>query len=65
MNQELTRAIINAIRVILTISDIALFVCVGYFAQGLKWSKEEDRPSIIGFMWMLITIAASVVFLWI
>ena len=48
-----------------SISDIILFACIGYFMRGLRWENEKERASIVGFNWMMITIAASVVCLWV
>lgn len=58
-------AILTILKYIITLSDLFLCACIGYFTQGLRWSIEKDRSSIIGFGWMLITITASVIFLWI
>lgn len=57
--------ILTTLKYIITLSDLLLCACIGYFAQGLSWSVEKDRSSIIGFGWMIVTITASVIFLWI
>ena len=56
---------VRIIKGIITISDIVMFICMAYFAQGLRWREEKDRASIIGFTWMMVTIVLSGCFLWI
>jgi hypothetical protein len=29
----------------------------------LRWSKESDRPSVVGFCWMMISIVISICFM--
>lgn len=55
----------HVIDTIVIISNVIMFLCMGYFARGLKWSSKKDRPAVIGFAWMMATVAASVVCLWI
>lgn len=58
-------ALLTTIRYIITVSNLIMIACLGYFSNGLNWSVEKDRPSIVGFTWMALTIAGSVIFLWI
>ena len=51
---------IDALKVIVIVSNIVMFTCMVYFASGLRWSIRKDRSSIIGFGWMAMTIAMDV-----
>lgn len=57
--------ILTTLRYIITISNLIMIACLGYFSSGLNWNQEKDRASIVGFTWMALTIAGSVIFLWI
>jgi len=50
---------------LITISDFIMIACIGYFSSGLRWSRKEDRPSMVGFGWMMANIAISIVCMWI
>jgi len=58
-------ALLTTIRYIITVSNLIMIACLGYFSSGLNWNQEKDRASIVGFTWMALTIAGSVIFLWI
>lgn len=51
------------LRIVAIIADIALIGIIGYFLSPLRWSEESDRPSIIGFWYMLITLVLNTLLL--
>jgi len=57
--------LLTTIRYITTVSNLIMIACLGYFSNGLNWNEEKDRPSIVGFSWMALTIAGSVILIWI
>ena len=58
-------SLVTTMKYIFTISNAAMISTIVYFMDGLRWEEEHDHASIIGFTWMLITIAGSVVLIWI
>ena len=50
-----------SVSVIAIVLDVVMFVVLLYFASGLRWSKEQDRASIVGFGIMIGTVLLSVV----
>ena len=53
----------EVIRFIAIISDVLMFICFAYFMSGLRWSRESDRPSVVGFCWMMASIVISICFM--
>ena len=53
----------EVIRFIAIISDVLMFICFAYFISGLRWSRESDRPSVVGFCWMMTSIVISICFM--
>ena len=53
-------AITHLMKSITIIMNVIMFVILVYFASGLKWTNEKDRPSIIGFSFMIVTVVMSV-----
>lgn len=50
---------------LITISNLIMIACMGYFSSDLRWSRKEDRPSMVGFAWMELSIAVSIVLMWV
>ena len=57
--------LLAVIRYTITVSNLLMIACLGYFSNGLNWNVEKDRSSIIGFAWMALTITGSVILIWI
>ena len=51
-------------KIAVSISNIVMIVMMMYFSSDLSWRYEQDRPSIIGFTWMMVTVAMSVALIW-
>ena len=47
-------------RYIVILSDIAFIGILLYFARPLRWSDTYERPSIIGFCWMIVVLLLNV-----
>ena len=43
------------------IFDAILFLITAFFMRGMKWSREEDRSSIVGFGFMMATCVLNVI----
>jgi hypothetical protein len=56
--------LINIIKTIATISSVLMFVVIAYFAQSLNVEEEKDKAAMVGFCWMMITIAINIVCMW-
>lgn len=56
----IAEAITQMMKNITIILNVIMFVILVYFARGLKWTNEKDRPSIIGFSFMIVTVVMSV-----
>ena len=52
------------LRFAVSISNIIMIVMMMYFSSDLSWRYEQDRPSIIGFTWMMVTVALSICLIW-
>lgn len=50
---------------LITISDLIMIACMGYFSSDLRWSRKEDKASMVGFTWMELSIAVSIVLMWV
>ena len=48
-----------ALKTIAIILDIIFTLVIVYFLVPLKWEYEEERASIIGFWWMIITFVLN------
>lgn len=57
--------IASILRIVATIMNAAMFVCLLYFSWDLRWERESDRSAIIGFTWMLAAIGVSMICIWI
>ena len=56
--------LINIIKTIATISSVLMFVVIAYFAQSLNVKEEKDKAAMVGFCWMMITIAINIGCMW-
>ena len=52
---------LSLLKSITIVLNVVMFVVLLYFASGLRWSKEQDRASIVGFGIMIGTVVLSVV----
>ena len=57
----LAASAISLLKSITIVLDVVMFVVLLYFASGLRWRKEQDRASIVGFGIMIGTVVLSVV----
>ena len=55
---------LTVLRFAVSISNIIMIVMMMYFSSDLSWRYEQDRPSIIGFTWMMVTVALSTWLIW-
>lgn len=53
------------LRFAVSISNIVMIVMMMYFSSDLSWRHKQDRPSIIGFTWMMVTVALSTWLIWV
>lgn len=54
----------TTVKIAVSISNIVMIVMMMYFSSDLSWRYEQDRPSIIGFTWMMVTIAMGTWLIW-
>lgn len=52
---------LSLLKSITIVLNVVMFVVLLYFASGLRWSREQDRASIVGFGIMIGTVVLSVV----
>ena len=52
---------IQMLKSVTVVFDVILFIVLLYFARVLRWRNEKDRPSVIGFGFMMATIVMSVI----
>lgn len=53
------------IKILLTILTLAIVMILAYFLQPLRWEKEDSRPSIIGFAFMIWVLLMDAVLIWV
>ena len=53
-----------ALKIIATILNIAYFLIVLFFSRELNWQSKDDKASILGFGFMMITNMLSILCFW-
>lgn len=55
----------NTLKTIATVFNIINIFLLLCFVNGLRWYKEEDRASIVGFWSMIFLLTANSVLMWV
>lgn len=53
-----------ALKIIATILNIAYFLIVLFFSRELNWQSQDDKASILGFGFMMVTNMLSILCFW-
>lgn len=54
----------HALKIIATILNIAYFLIVLFFSRELNWQSKDDKASILGFGFMMVTNMLSILCFW-
>ena len=52
------------IKLIATTLDALHLAVLIYFASSLSWDRENERPSVVGFTAMIMTVMFNLVLIW-
>ena len=55
----------NTLKTIATVFNILNILTLLCFVNGLRWYKEDDRASIVGFWSMIILLMANSILMWV
>lgn len=51
---------LTILKTLVLLCNIVIFAILAYFIHPLDWQKATERPSIIGFGFMMVTLIADV-----
>lgn len=52
------------IKLLTTLLDGLFLGVLIYFASSLSWDRENERPSVVGFTAMIMTVMFNLVLIW-
>lgn len=53
------------VKIITTIFNILFALIIFYFQKGLRWKRENDRASIVGFWTMISIYVLNTICMWV
>ncbi len=51
---------LTILKTLVILADLFIIAILTFFLHPLRWQNEKERPSIIGFSFMIVTILADV-----